>query len=95
LGAQARNPNYLDRGDELKIPGLSALAIALFALSGAAVFAGENLSPGVREDRCNRWVIVAFALLGLLDGYLPAYSDRKEFWTIDDDVWTAMRGGRT
>ncbi|HET8999685.1 MAG TPA: isoprenylcysteine carboxylmethyltransferase family protein [bacterium] len=67
-------------------PALIALVIVLFALSGAALFAGGNLSPGVREDRANRWVIVAFALVGLLDAYLPAYTDRKEFWTIDGDT---------
>jgi len=67
-------------------PALVALAIALFALSGAALFAGGNLSPGVREDRSNRWVIVAFVLIGLLDIYLPAYADRKDFWTIDGDT---------
>jgi protein-S-isoprenylcysteine O-methyltransferase Ste14 len=67
-------------------PALVALAIALFALSGAALFAGGNLSPGVREDRSNRWVIVAIVLIGLLDIYLPAYTDRKDFWTIDGDT---------
>jgi protein-S-isoprenylcysteine O-methyltransferase Ste14 len=67
-------------------PALIALVIVLFALSGVALFAGGNLSPGVREDRANRWVIVAFALVGLLDAYLPAYTDRKEFWTIDGDT---------
>jgi protein-S-isoprenylcysteine O-methyltransferase Ste14 len=67
-------------------PPLVALAIALFALSGAALFAGGNLSPGVREDRSNRWVIVAIVLIGLLDIYLPAYADRKDFWTIDGDT---------
>jgi len=63
-----------------------ALAIALFALSGAALFAGGNVSPGVREDRGNRWVLVAFGVLGLLDCYLPAYTDRIDFWTIDGDA---------
>ena len=67
-------------------PALIALAVAVFVMAGAAFFAGGNLSPGVREDRSNRWVIVAFALLGLLDAYLPAYADRKEFWTIDGDT---------
>ena len=67
-------------------PALVALAIALFALSGAAFFAGGNLSPGVREDRSNRWVIVAIVLIGLLDIYLPAYADRKDFWIIDGDT---------
>jgi protein-S-isoprenylcysteine O-methyltransferase Ste14 len=67
-------------------PPLTALAIVLFALSGVALFAGGNLSPGEREDRGNRWVLAAFGVLGLLDGYLPAYTDRLEFWTIDGDT---------
>jgi hypothetical protein len=49
----------------------------LFALSGVALFSDGNLSPGVREGRANRWVIVAFGLIGLLAAYLPAYTDRK------------------
>jgi protein-S-isoprenylcysteine O-methyltransferase Ste14 len=67
-------------------PALVALVVVVFALSGVALFAGGNLSPGVREDRSNRWVIAAFALIGLLDAYLPAYTDRKELWTIDADT---------
>ena len=67
-------------------PALIALAAALAALAGASLFADGNLSPGVREDRGNRWVILAFALIGLLDAYLPAYADRKAFWTIDGDA---------
>src|SRR5690348_14020516 len=46
----------------------------------------RNLSPGVREDRANRWVIVAFGLIGLLAAYLPAYTDRKGFCTLDGDA---------
>lgn len=67
-------------------PALVALAVAVFVLAGASLFADGNLSPGVREDRGNRWVIVAFTLIGLLDAYLPSYADRKEFWTIDGDT---------
>ncbi len=67
-------------------PALIALAVATAVLAGVSLFAGGNLSPGVREDRGNRWVLVAFALIGLLDAYLPAYADRKEFWTIDGDT---------
>src|SRR4029453_10185822 len=67
-------------------PALIALAVAVFVLAGASFFAGGNLSPGVREDRGNRWVLIAFLLLGLLDAYLPAYTDRKELWTIDGDT---------
>jgi len=67
-------------------PALIALAITLFALSRAALFSGGNLSPGIREDRGNRWVIVAFGIIGLLAGYLPAYTDRKEFWILDGET---------
>lgn len=67
-------------------PALVVLAIVVFALSGGALFVGGNVSPGVREDRANRWVIVAFTVIGLLAAYLPAYTDRTEFWTIDSDA---------
>jgi hypothetical protein len=67
-------------------PALIALAITLLVLSGVAVLSGGNLSPGVREDRANRWVIIPFGLIGLFDAYLPAYTDRKGFWTVDGDV---------
>ena len=67
-------------------PALVALAIATVVLAVASCFAGGNVSPGVREDRGNRWVIAAISVLGLLDGYLPAYADRHEFWVLDGDA---------
>lgn len=67
-------------------PARTALVVALAVLAVASLFVGGNLSPGVREDRGNRWVIAAFSLLGLLDGFLPAYTDRLEFWTIDGNA---------
>lgn len=44
------------------------------------------MSPGVREDRSNRWVVGAFAVIGLLNGFFPAYTDRIGFWTIDGET---------
>ena len=67
-------------------PALIALAIVFFAVTGAALFAGGNLSAGVREDRGNRWVLAAFGAIGLLQAFLPAYTDRNQFWTIDGDA---------
>jgi protein-S-isoprenylcysteine O-methyltransferase Ste14 len=67
-------------------PALIALTIVVFVLSAVALFSGGNLSPGEREDRANRWVLVAFFLIGLLAAYLPAYTDRKGFWTLDGNA---------
>ena len=67
-------------------PARVALAVVAFALAVAAFFVGGNLSAGEREDRGNRWVIAALGVIGLLAAYLPAYTDRTEFWTIDGDA---------
>ncbi len=66
-------------------PALIALTAVFILQACAAFFAGGNLSSGVREDRSNRWVITAFSVIGLLNAFLAAYTDRKEFWVIDGD----------
>ena len=67
-------------------PARTALVIATAAMVIAASFSSGNLSAGEREDRSNRWVIGALGLIGLLSAWLPAYTDRKEFWTLDGDA---------
>jgi protein-S-isoprenylcysteine O-methyltransferase Ste14 len=73
-------------------PQLLALTIATFVGTVAALFTSGNLSPGEREDRGNRWVLAAFGVLALLLAYFPAYTDRRNFWTIDGDAirWTGF-----
>jgi protein-S-isoprenylcysteine O-methyltransferase Ste14 len=66
-------------------PALTVLAIVTIVLSAAALLSAGNLSPGEREDRGNRWVILALALIGLVAAYLPAYTDRKGYWTLDGE----------
>ncbi len=65
---------------------LIALVVALSAMTAVSVFAGGSLSAGIREDRGNRWVIPALSVLGLINGYLPAFTDRIEVWIIDGDA---------
>jgi protein-S-isoprenylcysteine O-methyltransferase Ste14 len=67
-------------------PALIGLTVVLIALCAAALVAGGNLSPGVREDTSNRWVIAAFSVITLLDAFLPGWSDRREIWIIDGDA---------
>ena len=66
-------------------PARTALVIATVAMAGAPCSAPQ-FSTGEREDRANRWVIGALGPIGLLSAWLPAYTDRKEFWTIDGDA---------
>ena len=63
--------------------GLLAVSLIMLAVSP---FAGGNISPGVREDRGNRWVLAAFGIIGLLSGYVPAWADHRALWPIDGDT---------
>ena len=67
-------------------PALIWLTVVFAALGVAAFLAGGNMSSGEREDRSNRWVIPVFMAVGLALAYLPAYTDRIDFWTIDGEV---------
>ena len=55
------------------------VAMVTLAQGAVAPLTQGSLSPGVREDRANRWVVAAFGVIGLVDGYLPAWSDRTGF----------------
>jgi protein-S-isoprenylcysteine O-methyltransferase Ste14 len=67
-------------------PARTALVAITVALTVASLFSGGNLSAGEREDRGNRWVLPVFAVLGLLGAWLPAWTDRTEFWTLGGDA---------
>ncbi len=67
-------------------PPRIAVVVVTVAMAVAALFSSGNLSAGEREDRSNRWIIGALGVIGLLSAWLPAYTDRKDFWTIDGDA---------
>ncbi|WP_024301653.1 isoprenylcysteine carboxylmethyltransferase family protein [Pseudogulbenkiania sp. MAI-1] len=66
-------------------PARIALVVAVVVMSGVTAFSSGNLSPGVREDRANRWVLPVFGLLGLLSAYLPAYTERLGVWVLGEE----------
>jgi hypothetical protein len=53
-------------------PARTALVIVFLALSVAGLFVGGNLNSGIREDRGNRWVLIAFTVISILHAWLPA-----------------------
>lgn len=65
-------------------PALWVLVLATLAMTGATFFSEGNLSSGEREDTGNRWVLPAFAVIGLLQAFVPAYSDRLHLWTFNE-----------
>jgi protein-S-isoprenylcysteine O-methyltransferase Ste14 len=69
-------------GPYLARPALVALALVTLALAVSALFTRGNLSSGEREDRGNRWVLGAFALIGLMLGYAPALSDQLGLFVV-------------
>ncbi len=62
------------------------LAVAMVLMVVASLCTEGNVSSGELEDRSNRWVLIAFSVLGLFAAYLPALTDRKDFWTLDGET---------
>lgn len=63
-------------------PQLTLIAIATLLMVVAALYSEVNLSSGEQEDQGNRWVLPVFGVIGLLSGFVPAYSDRIDFCTF-------------
>ena len=63
-------------------PPLIAVSVVTIALGVLGLFSEAHIGSGVREDRSNRWVVAALGVLGVLDAYLPAYTDRVGFLTF-------------
>ena len=67
-------------------PPLIAVTLVTIALGFAALFSEGHIGSGVKEDRSNRWVIAALGVLGVIDAYLPAYTDRIDFLTFGGET---------
>ena len=64
-------------------PPLNALVILTVMMALVGMASRGNVNTGTQEDRSNRWVLAAFGVIGLLAGWLPAYTDRLDVWTLD------------
>jgi protein-S-isoprenylcysteine O-methyltransferase Ste14 len=63
-------------------PPLIAVSVVTIALGVLGLFSEAHIGSGVREDRSNRWVVAALGVLGIIDAYLPAYTERIDFLTF-------------
>src|SRR5262249_59090196 len=67
-------------------PARAGAVVAMVVISLAAMFTSGNISSGRREDTRNRWILLPFLVLGVVLGWLPAYTDRRDIWAIDGDA---------
>jgi protein-S-isoprenylcysteine O-methyltransferase Ste14 len=68
-------------------PARQALAWVTIFFIAVATFSGSSgLSSGQKEDKADRWVLVAFMVIALSAAYLSAYTDRIGFWTLGGDA---------
>jgi protein-S-isoprenylcysteine O-methyltransferase Ste14 len=72
--------------DFMANPARVGAVITIVVASIAAMFTSGNLSSGQREDTKNRWIFLPFLVLGFMLAWLPAYTDRRDIWTIDGDT---------
>jgi protein-S-isoprenylcysteine O-methyltransferase Ste14 len=73
-------------GPFFRHPAFRALAGVTVVLAVLAVFSGGAMSSGEKEDRGNRWVLVAFSAIALLMAFFSSCTDRVGFWTLDGDA---------
>ena len=67
-------------------PARAGAVVAIVVISVAAMFTSGNISSGRREDTKNRWIFLPLLVLGFVLAWLPAYTDRRDIWTIDGDA---------
>jgi protein-S-isoprenylcysteine O-methyltransferase Ste14 len=72
-------------------PAILAFLLVSLGLFVAAGFTEANVSPGVREDRGNRWVIPALAALGVAEIAVCLGFDRAGIATLDG-AWLRWLG---
>ena len=73
-------------GAFLARPQFVALALMMLALMATALFTVGGFIRRKHEGPGRRWGLTAYAVIALLGGYFPAYTDRIGFWTLDGDL---------
>lgn len=59
-----------------------AIVVVTALLVGTSLFSNVSFSAGTREDKSNRWILVAFGVLAIFIVLLPPWCDRHNLLTI-------------
>jgi hypothetical protein len=73
-------------GAFLARPQFVARALMMLALMTTALLTVGGFVRRKHESPGRRWQLAAYAVIALLGGYFPAYTDRIGFWTLDGDL---------
>jgi protein-S-isoprenylcysteine O-methyltransferase Ste14 len=73
-------------GPLLAHPARAGACVVMVLTTAAACFTDVNLGGFKRADVRGRWLMVPFTLISLGIVALPAYTDRRDVWTIDGDA---------
>jgi len=66
-------------------PVRPAIAGALVLFAAITPLCGCHIAPAIEEDHGNDWIFFPLLLMGLTMGWLSAYCDRHNSWTVRGD----------
>ncbi len=72
-------------GELLAHPARAVGCLVVVVASLAALFTDVSLRGFSRPDSRGRWLLFPFLLFTVLLAWLPAETDRRDFWTLDGD----------
>jgi protein-S-isoprenylcysteine O-methyltransferase Ste14 len=67
-------------------PARAGACVVVVVVSVVGLFSGIDLGRGMRKDRRYHWTVVPAVPVLLALTWLPAYTDRRDVWTIDGDA---------
>jgi protein-S-isoprenylcysteine O-methyltransferase Ste14 len=73
--------SFLGHPARLGVCVATVIMLVVSLCSGCSAF-----SAGKREDVGNRWIFVPLIVISLALAWLPAYTDRRDLWSLDGDA---------
>jgi protein-S-isoprenylcysteine O-methyltransferase Ste14 len=67
-------------------PARAMACLTLFVTTIVALFSGVNIAGRKRHASKGAWLVAPSLLVTLVTAWLPAYWDRRDYWTLDGDA---------